>query len=152
MKRGMAFFLLIGLLCTLLGCAREEKGVEVLLDEHMAKLEALPAGKIYRSGVEIGEMGYFSPHLMATMYGEEAETRCFSLVEEYALYLSSFAEPCEIAVFRCYARSDADRIAQMCLARIEQLRILLTGTPYRDRVDAATVSVNGRLVVMQIVP
>lgn len=118
----------------------------------MLAVDSLPRGEVYHSGTVAGESGYFSPHLMATVYGETAEERCFPLIEEYAIYLSSFAEPCEIAVFRCYARSDADRIAEMCLSRIEQLRVLLAGTSYRSRVDQATVRVDGKLVVMQILP
>lgn len=141
------------LLCVLsCSCSREEKSTAVLLGEEMARMENLPQGEIYRSDAAEGEVGYLSERLAATLYGESAVTNCFPLLEEYAIYLSSFAEPCEIAIFRCYARSDADRIAEMCLTRIEQMRIMLAGTDFRIRVDGATVRVDGRLVTMQILP
>ncbi len=152
MKRWIAWLVAACLCTTLFACGKNEKGTATLLSEYMAEVGELPAGEIYRSDVAAGENGYFSPSLMAVMYGEQAATHCFPLIEEYAIYLSSFAEPCEIAVFRCYAKSDADRIAEMCLSRTELLRILFAGTPHRARVDAATVRVDGRLVMMCVLP
>jgi len=152
MKRWVLLFLSLLLCLTVCSCSQEQKGTDVLLGELLAEAEDLPMGEIFRSDAVEGEAGYFSERLMATVYGESAVTHCFPLVEEYAIYLSSFAEPCEIAVFRCYARSDTDRVAEMCLSRIEQLRIQLGGTDYRARADRATVSVEGRLVVMRLLP
>ena len=152
MKRWLGLGLALLMCMCACSCSYEEKSAAVLLGEQMACTEDLPQGVIYRSGAAEGEEGYFSERLVATVYGEHAVTRCFPLLEDYAIFLSSFAEPCEIAVFRCYEKSDADRIAEMCLSRIEQMRILLTGTAFRERVDRATVRVNGTLVVMQILP
>jgi hypothetical protein len=144
---------LILLLCILTcGCSHEEKGTAVLLGEQMAQTKHLPMGEIYRSDAIEGEVGYFSERLAATTYGESAVTRCFPLIEEYAIYLSSFPEPCELAIFRCYEKSDTDRIAEMCLSRIEQMRIVLSGTSFRARADNATVRVEGRLVIMRLLP
>ena len=144
---------LVLLLCILTcACSHEERGTDALLGEQMARTENLPMGEIYRSDAIEGECGYFSERLAATTYGEGAVMHCFPLIEEYAIYLSSFPEPCEIAVFRCYEASDADRIAEMCLSRIEQMRIVLAGTTFRARADNATVRVEGRLVIMQVLP
>ena len=123
-----------------------------MLGEKMAKIDGLPSGQIYRSDACEGETAYFSAQMMRTMYGEMAEERYFSLLEEYAIYLSSRESPYEIAVLRCYARSDTDRIAEMCLARIEQLRVHLSHTPFRAAVDAATVRVEGKCVILSLVP
>ncbi len=148
----MGGFLALVLCVLCCACSREEASTASLLGEQMAQIDCLPQGEFYRSDAAEGEVGYCSERLLAKLYGEGAITHCFPLVEEYAIYLSSFAEPCEIAIFRCYARSDADRIAEMCLSRIEQMRILLAGTDFRKRADHATVSVDGRLVVMQMLP
>ena len=153
MKKWVAFLVLLGVCWSSLGCRQvTPRGADEILCDYMARQDSLPAGVIYRAGAAEGEDGYFSAQMMARMYGEEADIRCFSLVEDYAIYLSSFAEPCEIAVLRCYAKSDCDRIAEMCLARIETLRIALVGTPYRARADAASVVVEGNLVVMRLLP
>ena len=105
-----------------------------MLGEEMAAIDGLPSGQIYRSDASEGEAAYFS------------------LLEEYAIYLSSRESPYEIAVLRCYARSDTDRIAEMCLVRVEHLRIGLAGTPYRAHADAATVRVEGRTVILSLIP
>ena len=153
MKKWVAYCLLVCMALSFFGCRQADpKEAIVLLGEYMAKSDSLPAGEIYHAGLTEGEKGYFSEQMMERMYGEDADTRFFSLVEDYALYLSSFAEPCEIAVLRCYSQSDTDRLAEMCLERIEQLRISLTGTPYRTRADAATVHIEGRVVVMRLLP
>ena len=152
MKRWIACLLLIGLLGTLVSCRQQETDTAELLDEHLSHAKDLPAGKRYHSGAEDGADGYFSPQLMAIMYGEGAETHLFPLIEEYAIFLSERAEPCEVAIFRCYAKSDTDRIAEMCLSRMELLRIALAGTSYRARVDKATVEVHGRVVTMTVMP
>ena len=129
-----------------------EASTAALLGEEMASARGLPSGQIYRSDAAKGEDAYFPLQMRGVMYGERAEERYFSLLEEYAIYLSSHQAPYEIAVLRCYAKSDTDRIAEMCLARIECLRIHLAGTPYRAHADAATVRVEGRTVIMALVP
>ena len=152
MKRWIVCVLLVGLLCSLVSCRKTEASTLTLLEEQMTKTENLPAGKTYRSDAEVGEDGYFSPQLMATMYGEGAAEHFFPLIEEYTIFLSSRPEPCELAVFRCYAKNDTDRIAEMCLSRTDLLRIALAGTAYRARVDGATVEVRGRVVTMAVTP
>lgn len=152
MNRWIGGFLALMLCVLFCACSREEASTASLLGEQLARIECLPQGEIYRSGAAEGEVGYCSDRLLERLYGPGATTHCLPLVEEYAIYLSSFAEPCEIAIFRCYARSDTDRIAEMCLGRIEQMRILLAGTDFRARADRATVSIEGCLVVMQLLP
>ena len=152
MKRCLLIFLVFSFLLTGCACRKVEQGAATQLSERMAKNDGLPSGQIYRSDALAGEEGYFSSQMMSVMYGEEAETRCFPLLEDYAIYLSSRQLPYEIAVFRCYAKSDTDRIVKMCLMRIETMRVLLAGTPFRQSADAATVSVKGRCVTMCLVP
>ena len=151
-KYWLIFFLILALSVSAVACRQAETGTGVLLGEEMAAIDGLPSGQIYRSDASEGEAAYFSPQMMETMYGEGAAERYFSLLEEYAIYLSSRESPYEIAVLRCYARSDTDRIAEMCLARVEHLRIGLAGTPYRAHADAATVRVEGRTVILSLIP
>ena len=81
------------------------------------------------------------------MYGDEAE-RGFALLEDYAIYLSSFSVPYEVAVFRCRSTSDTDTIAAMCLGRIDAMRVLLHDTEYAKVLEKARVTQNGRFVIM----
>ena len=150
MKRWLVLCL-ASLLC-LCSCAQEQRRAGVILGEYLAEQEGLPQGEIYYSGLSEGEAGHFSDRLAILMYGERAVRQTFPLIEEYAIFLCSFAEPCEIAVFRCYEKSDADRVAEMCLERVEQMRILLGGTDFRTRADRATVTVEGCLVTMLLLP
>ena len=152
MKRLMLGVLILMLCVLSCSCAKEGKSASLLLEERLARIENLPQGEIYRSDAAEGEAGYFSERLRRTVYGERDAEHCFGLIEDYAIYLCSFAEPCELAVFRCYAASDADRVAEMCLSRIEYLRIVLAGTDFRARADRATVTVDGRVVIMTLVP
>ena len=153
MKRWISAFLILFLLGATASCQRaKSKSASEILEQEMQGVESLPAGEIYRSGRNVWESGYFSPSLMASMYGKEAEERTFPLIEEYAIYLSSFPNPCEISVFRCFSKTDVDRVAEMCLSRKETLRIGLAGMSLRARADAATVEVQGRTVIFRMTP
>lgn len=152
MKRMLVLFCIACLALSVCGCGGRDLRASVLLGERMAELGGLPAGRIYRSEVAEGETGYASPALLVRLFGEHEVSECFPLLEEYAIYLSDFPEPCEIVMLVCYAQSDADRIAEMLLLRKETLRIALSGTPFRAAADAACIRIDGRLVVMELLP
>lgn len=84
-----------------------------------------PAGALYRSGAERGQEDYLSASDFDLLYGEGSAEEYGPLVREYSLYLSSFAEPFEVAVFRCYEKSDADRVGGMLLRRSDRLKVFL---------------------------
>lgn len=136
------------LLCLcLIACEGQEAGVAEVLAELTEVCETLPDGEIYRSGAEEGSEGYLSPYLAESLYGENVGA-LFDTVEEYAIYLSSFVVPIEIAVFRCYSATDAHQIEAMCLNRGEALRVALRGTEFEALSDSLRVLCRGRYVVM----
>lgn len=137
---------LLGILC---GCSGKLPDASARLDDWMAELGELPDGELYRSGVGEGEEGFLPPDLRDAMYGEDAEG-LFLLIESYAIYLSSFAEPCELAVFCAYSANDADRLAAMCLSRIDTLRTALRGTPMEAACERAEVTCKGRVVTCRV--
>ena len=151
MKRWLLVFISLAIVLVFCACSQPREHAEELLRREMARIDGLPQGEIYYSFAVEGEVGYLSERLIATLYGPHAIHRCFPLIEEYAIYLSSFAEPCEIAVFRCYEKSDADRIAEMCLSRIDEIRISLGSIGFRGE-GKTEVLVCGRLVTMRILP
>ena len=144
----------VALLCVLLAacvclasCGKTPIGARELLEEMMAVGGELPDGVLYDSAAEEGSDGYCSASLRQYLYGEAAE-ETFALVEEYAVYVSSFILPIEMAVFRCYSATDAHRVEAMCLNRGETLRIALRGTELEALSDSVRVLCRGRYVVM----
>ena len=129
-------------------CAQRGQSVQEILESEMSSSEHLPAGECYCFSMGRNDNRPLSDELLQDLYGADAKD-IFSLVEAYAVYLSS-GEPSEIAVLQCYARSDVDRVAQMCLARGDRLRTVLLHTSYYERAKKIEVSVRGRVVVMRM--
>ena len=150
MKPFVWFLSLFLLLSSLPSCAPRREAWEIL-EERMAQ-HAFPSGICYRSDANEGENAYVSPSLLASLYGADASLRIAKLTESYAIYLSSFAIPCELAVFRVYSRSDSHIILAMCLERLDQLRVLLRHTEHAARLEEATVTADGYYVIMEIPP
>ena len=150
MKKRLACPLLCLLLCLacLVACQRTPPSAEAILSSLMEEADgSLPTGSVYLSRAEEGSNAYPSPSLLRAMYGETAE-EILGLTEDYAIYLSSRAFPAELAVFRCYSASDADRIAALCLNRRDDLQVALRGTAWEARSDSVWVVGRGRFVVM----
>jgi hypothetical protein len=96
------------------------------------------------------DASYLSPDLVAVLYGEGELPWQLSLLEDYGLFLSTAQHPCEFAVFRCYARSDTDDVAAMCLSRLDTLRIHYKNTQYASYTQNARVVVIGKYVLLLI--
>ncbi len=145
--------LLVGLLCVpfLLFCSCERKSADTaeLLSALMEGAGELPQGRIYQGDAEEGSDAYLSPSLREAMYGAESK-EIFSLMEGYSIYLSSFAAPFEIAVFRVYSASDAETVAAMCLGRADELRVLLRQTELRELGESVRILLRGRTVIMGV--
>lgn len=151
MKKGLCLMCLAVLLCmSLLACQRREQSATARLQDLMHGAQTLPTGIVYHKDAEEGSKEYLSPSLIAAMYGENADEEYFPMISDYAVYLSSFAEPYEIAVFCCYSATDAEEIAKMCLARLDILRVALATSAYREMLSCAEVRIEGRSVILYI--
>ena len=126
-------------------CAKKNNTAEELLGGIMNDIGDLPNGKVYLTSAEEGEGGYLSPELADSLYGEGAQNK-LALVKDYAIYISSFAAPCEIAVFICYSSSDAIKIEQMCRQRADVLLVAHRETDLCDLNLRPTVVRKGRTV------
>jgi len=142
----VALLLLLIVLLGCTACGREEMGAEEALAELMER-EELPSGECYRAAAEEGQTGYLSRDTRDALYGADSG-ELFGTVADYAIYLSAFPVPCEIALFRCHSATDADRIAAMCLERIDLLTVALRGTPHGEIPQKAKLIRRGRWVVM----
>ena len=150
MKRFVVFIITVLLTAVfLLSCSREQRSSEELLSSLMAQTHGLPAGEIYIKGAKEGENAYFAQSLCESMYGTRA-AEILTLTEDFAIYMASITAPYEIAVFKCYSATDAEKLASLCVKRAEELRVLLSKTEWRELCDSAKITVNGRIVVMTV--
>lgn len=146
MRLFSVFFSLI-LCLTISSCgARESAGTDEILADIMEYCDGLPQGVIYTSDADEGEEGYLSPALAEALWGEDA-CEGFSMLEEYSVYLSSFATPYEIGVYRCYSSTDARRIEELCRARADIVSVALRKTEYYTLCQNIRICRRGREVV-----
>ena len=148
MKRFFALLSCLLLVFCISACGYEEAAEDILY--RICSDAELPSGTTYLSGAPEGSSSYLAPDTLEDMYGDEAQEEVFSLVEEYAIYLSRFAKPYEVAVFKCYSVSDTDSVLEMCLERLESIKILLRDTEYAPLADTAEVYVDGKYVIMLV--
>ena len=141
-------FASILLLLFLLPSCKDTKSAEDVLFNITKDFDDLPDGSVYLSSAEEGSQKFLSVSMINSLYHDDASKYEFSLIEEYAIYISNFAKPCEIAVYKCYSSSDTDLIATMCLRRIEKLRAMLAGTSFCEIIDSADVEVKGHFVIV----
>ena len=140
---------LLSVALILCGCERDRRSAEELLCEVCSSL-SMPAGRIYLSGAEEGNENFLDIETAKALYGTDAES-VLSLVEDFAIYVSAKASPCEAAVFRCYSASDTDTVAAICLERVDMIRILLKDIGAARLADGAQVAIRGDCVFLLIV-
>ena len=129
-------------------CADKSNTAEDILGgimNEMSEISDLPKGKIYRAGAEEGSEDYLSADTATALYGENAAHH-LTLVSDFAIYLSAFAAPCEIAVFICYSASDALTIERMCRERADVLSVAMRESDLCDLKLNATIVRKGRRV------
>ncbi len=119
------------LLFSLAACSVSPMSTDKALSRIMEKGEKLPDGMIYHLGAEEGSEYYLPPSVRDSMYGDASE-EIFSLLEDYSIYMSSFAKPFEIAVFKCRSKSDGRRIEAMCRDRRDIVSVALRETEFYE--------------------
>ena len=125
-KRFRLACLFLSILCLICGCGREaSREAAETVEAILTLCGDYPAGTLYQRSAEEGEVGYLSDSDFDLLYGENSAAYYLPLVEDYALYASSFATPFEVAVFRCYSSSDATRLGELLLQRADTLSVLL---------------------------
>ena len=129
-------------------CSAQKKSPDRVLSELLAACDDLPGGEIFHSGAEEGREGYLPSSLLRAMYGEDAEPLLRGCA--FSIYLSSFAEPIEIAVVRTESRTDARAGSALFLCRKDELRVALRHTEFAPLMDEICVTVSGRYVVMGV--
>lgn len=146
MKKFLCLIICLCLCLCAASCAKKNNTAEEILGGIMSEINNLPEGRIYLSNAEEGSEKFLSEDIAKSLYGEAA-TQSLSLTRDFAIYLSAFALPCEIAVFLCYSASDALTVERMCRERADILLVALRESDLCDLRLAATVVRKGRTVV-----
>ena len=147
----LLFIILLILILSIFTSCEDKRTPEDILFNITKDISTLPEGKVYLGRAEEGSAAYLSPMMISALYGEGAVSYEFTFIEDFAVYISSFAKPCEVAVYKCYSASDTDLIASMCLSRIENLKTVLAGTSFSESILNASVEISGRFVIVTMV-
>ena len=150
MRRTIAFFMtvLIFSFC-LCSCVKDTLTASEALTRILENEKKLPDGQLYLKGAEAGEREYFSEEMMSSMYGSKANDEFFSLVEDFALYISSFANGFEVAVFKCYSNSDVDSICETFFWRSDIIKSVIGHQKGFENI-CVKVFFHGRYVCMYV--
>ena len=141
-----SFVLSIILCLSLVSCTSKKRNTGEILQELMTAARELPQGEIYVKNAAEGEDGYLSAAMADALYGEAA-SEYLALTEEYSIYLSSFAKPYEIAVFKCYSSTDAQKIERMCRERANIVSVALRRTEFHSLHENIRIIREGDTVV-----
>lgn len=144
-RRSLSVFLIT--LCLLLVSCSTQKSAscDVIISRVLAE-NAEKNGQIFLLGAEEGRLEYFSDQTKMLMYGENSLKNYFSKIEDCAVYVSSHI-PEELAIFKCYSRSDTDDIVKMCLERADMIKVSLRGSSWQEKTEKIRVTAHRRFVV-----
>ena len=132
----------------LCGCSGEEPETYSLLKDLLTVSDEDfdGSGYVYSSRAREGDAEYILPDTLADLYGEKYIAEIGRLVEEYAIFLSSRGVG-EIAVFKCYSRSDSDTVSTMLLERAEELKVALRNTEWAEKSGEIRIEVKGKYLL-----
>ena len=150
-KRIISYLLIIALAGMLSSCAKAPSCSELLISALEVSGESCERnGLFYFSEAIEGEAQYLSPQVIKSLYGEDAAARYFSLVEDFAIFVSQ-RTPGVLAILKCYSRSDTDEIAGMCLQRADAIKVGLRKSEYAEKSKSICVRVYKSFVVLHFV-
>ena len=145
MKRTISLLVLIPLITLLASCTQSYDAAAIL--DKLTEASFCGAGLYYESGVYEWEEGYLTDSTKRALFANAAGECDFdTLVESYAIYLSSSKEGGEIMVLVCFDRGDAEVAAQMCYRRVD-----LAKKVNKELADHAVVYVKDRCVVFAMI-
>ncbi len=149
MKHFCRFFFLSFFSLCLIACRAPAQASEIL-HAMIDSQPNLPAGTTYRKDASLGEDGHVDNELLSVLYGNGTLPPEFEFINDFAIHLSSFAEPYELAVFHCVSERDAYDVARMCLKRTQRLAISCRETEFTTLVDNAQVTIRGKYVLIAV--
>ena len=142
--------LLLLLLCPLLllsGCAAPRPSATEVLTALCQSQTALPAGRIYVLSAREDDAAHPSDTLLSALFGNGERPIALDGVEDAAFFLS-YASAFELAVFYCSTADGTKDVAEMCLHRLDTLKLYRTDDASVAMLEQARVSVHGTVVVL----
>lgn len=103
-------------------------------------------GYVYSSRASEGDAEYLPRDTLATLYGEKYIEYWDETVEECALFLCTRGVG-EIAVFKCYSRSDTETVSTMLLERADELKVALRHTEWEEESGEISIEVKGKYLL-----
>ena len=149
--RIIAAFLILLLPFSFVACGRQENTSCREILHAMTEAEiGLPSGKVYSMKAARGDDEYLSEHLINSLYGDGSTPVMADGWLDLALFLSSSAHPCEMAVFLCNSRNTANDTARMLCRRLDVIRHTKSDCELSCYFDSASVTVKGNYVLLVI--
>lgn len=149
MKPVFRFAAALVALCLLFscGCSREIPDAYSLLCDLLLRSgeDTDGSGYIYSKTAEEGSEGYLTDERLILLYGEKYE-KLSPLVEDCALYISARGVG-ELAIFKCFSRSDTDALLPLLLERADLLKVGLRGTPFEEKSRAISIRISGKYLL-----
>ena len=151
LKKALSCFLLISLMISLSACYDTPSCSYLLVKVLAVSGENTDGnGYLYFAKAQEGEIEYFSDELYSVMFGEGAKERYFSKIEDFAIFVSQRTAG-ELAIFKCFSRSDTDDIAEMCLKRADDIKVALKDSEYEEKSKTIKVEIYGNIVVLYFI-
>lgn len=152
MKNIPLVFLCVCIALLSVGCKGRQDGfAQSVAQELLARSgENLRRVTVYEGSASEGYASFMPRAERERMYGRGRVEECFGRIEDYIIYISSDA-PGELALFKCFSRSDTDIVAAMLLERADALKVALRNTPYSQKSREISVRVKGKYVMMAFV-
>lgn len=148
MKRFIPVLMIV--LLTFSGCSKYRTAdCEEILVKMLSYTEAgtRQNGQVFIMSAHEGSNEYFSKENKAILYGSNAVEHSFPKIEDCAIFISA-RFPEEIAVFKCYARSDIDDVVKMCVERSDELKVALRDSEWNEKAQKIKITAYGRYVLM----
>ena len=155
-KRSIVFFR-IGTLCFFLclallfsACGRSKTSPEEVLNAMCRSQALLPAGQLYVLSAPSDDAGHPDDGWLFAMFGKEEFCTALALVED-AAFFSSYTHACEFAVFLCKSAKGTSAVSQLCLQRLNTLKLYWEGVESNDTsLQNAGVTLRGRWVILYL--
>lgn len=147
----LIFFLTFALSLSLVCCSRDETKAQDVVRVALEYGGEAPVGVLYHIDAQEGSEGFLSPKMIKDIYGEDG-AELFSLLEDYAVFISSQKIPYEVAVFKSRARSDGLKLELLLRQRRDTLSVALRGTSFYEMVDKIRIERVGDTVIFVLCP
>lgn len=148
--KGSVFLLLLLCFAVLLsGCTSKKTTPQELIEAICNAENGLPAGRFYVLSAQADDAKHPSDIWLGAMFGNGKMPSALALVED-AAFFASYTQPCEFAVFLCKTSNATKAVSEMCLHRLDSLKLYREGEKDSAPLQNAGVTVRGKWVFLYV--